>query len=162
MNTIIKMLSLSLIISMTGIINIFAEEVEVMSVLKEEVKSMQVVNITDEEFDLLSKLIAGEARGESYDGQLAVAAVVINRVKDDRFPNSVEDVIYQKNAFSVVKNGEINIDETDSSLKAAQEALYGKDPTDEAIYFWNPKIATCTWIKRLDPYLTIGNHVFAK
>ncbi len=162
MKIIIKILSLSLMISMNGIISIFAEEKAVMSVLKEEVKSMQVVNITDEEFDLLSKLIAGEARGESYEGQLAVAAVVINRVKDDRFPDSVEDVIYQTNAFSVVKNGKIDIDETDSSLKAAQEALYGKDPTDEAIYFWNPKIATCKWIKKLDPYLTIGNHVFAK
>ncbi len=129
---------------------------------KQELKEKQVVNITNDELILLSRLIAGEARGESYEGQLAVAAVVINRVKDERFPNNIKDVIYQKNAFSVVKNGQININPTESSIKAAQEALYGKDPTNDAIYFWNPDIATCNWIKKLSPYMRIGNHVFAK
>jgi len=122
----------------------------------------EVINITNEELLLLSKLVAGEARGESYEGQVAVAAVVINRVKDPRFPNSIKDVIYQKNAFSVVKNGSINLQPTESAYSAAQEALYGKDPTDKAIYFWNPDIATCRWIKTLNPYMRIGNHVFAK
>ena len=122
----------------------------------------EVINITNEELLLLSKLVTGEARGESYEGQVAVAAVVINRVKDPRFPNSIKDVIYQKNAFSVVKNGSINLQPTESAYSAAQEALYGKDPTDKAIYFWNPDIATCKWIKTLNPYMRIGNHVFAK
>ena len=125
-------------------------------------QKIEVINITNEELLLLSKLVTGEARGESYEGQVAVAAVVINRVKDSRFPNSIKDVIYQKNAFSVVKNGSINLQPTESAYSAAQEALYGKDPTDKAIYFWNPDIATCKWIKKLNPYLRIGNHVFAK
>lgn len=133
-----------------------------IKIKKQKTKEKQVVNITNDELILLSRLIAGEARGESYEGQLAVAAVVINRVKDDRFPDNVKDVIYQKNAFSVVKNGQININPTELSIKAAQEALYGKDPTNNAIYFWNPDIATCNWIKTLNPYLRIGNHVFAK
>ena len=125
-------------------------------------KKLEVINITNEELLLLSKLVTGEARGESYEGQVAVAAVVINRVKDPRFPNSIKDVIYQKNAFSVVKNGSINLQPTESAYSAAQDALYGKDPTDKAIYFWNPDIATCKWIKTLNPYMRIGNHVFAK
>ena len=122
----------------------------------------EVINITNEELLLLSKLVTGEARGESYEGQLAVAAVVINRVKDPRFPNTIKDVIYQKNAFSVVKDGSINMQPTESAYTAEKEALYGKDPTDKAIYFWNPDIATCKWIKKLNPYMRIGNHVFAK
>ena len=88
--------------------------------------------------------------------------MVINRVKDPRFPNTIRDVIYQKNAFSVVKDGSINMQPTESAYTAAQEALYGSDPTNRAIYFWNPDIATCKWIKTLNPYMRIGNHVFAK
>ena len=122
----------------------------------------EVINITNEDLLLLSKLVTGEARGESYEGQIAVAAVVINRVKDPRFPDSIKDVIYQKNAFSVVNDGSINMEPTESAYNAAIEALYGKDPTDKAVFFWNPDIATCKWIKTLNPYLKIGNHVFAK
>ena len=125
-------------------------------------KNTRVVKITSEEYMLLSKLVAGEARGESYEGQVAVAAVVINRMEDPRFPQTIQDVIHQENAFSVVKNGSINIEPTESAYKAVDEALYGNDPTDDAIYFWNPSISTCKWIKTLDPYMRIGNHVFAK
>ena len=129
---------------------------------QEDEKKEAVINLNDEEVMLLSKLVAGEARGESYEGQVAVAAVVINRVKDSRFPNSLEGVIYQKNAFSVVKNGKINTEPTSSTYRAAQEAIYGSDPTDNAIYFWNPDISTCSWMNTLNPHLRIGNHVFAK
>ncbi|MGL4914599.1 MAG: cell wall hydrolase [Romboutsia sp.] len=122
----------------------------------------EVISITNDELLLLSKLVTGEARGESYEGQVAVAAVVINRVRDTRFPDNIKDVIYQRNAFSVVKDGAINMQPTESAYKAAQEALYGLDPTNSAIYFWNPDIATCRWIRTLDPYMRIGNHVFAK
>lgn len=128
----------------------------------DEYKKEAVINLNDDEIMLLSKLVAGEARGESYEGQVAVAAVVINRLKDSRFPDSLEGVIYQKNAFSVVKNGRIYAEPTSSTYRAAQEALYGKDPTNNAIYFWNPDISTCSWINTLDPHLRIGNHVFAK
>ena len=122
----------------------------------------EVINITNEELLLLSKLVTGEARGETYEGQVAVAAVVINRVKDPRFPDTIKDVIYQKNAFSVVMDGSINMQPTESAYNAARDALYGDDPTGEAVFFWNPEIATCKWIKTLNPYLRIGNHVFAK
>ena len=133
-----------------------------VQVQEQEDKKEAVINLNDEEIMLLSKLVAGEARGESYEGQVAVAAVVINRVKDSRFPNSLEGVIYQKNAFSVVKDGSINMQPTESAYTAAQDALYGNDPTNNAIYFWNPDISTCSWINTLNPYLRIGNHVFAK
>ena len=122
----------------------------------------QIVSLNDEQLHLLSKLVAAEARGESYKGQVAVAAVVLNRVQDSRFPDSIEGVIYQKNAFSVVKNGYISIQATEESYKAAKEALYGNDPTNDAIYFWNPDISTCSWMDTLDPHLRIGNHVFAR
>lgn len=122
----------------------------------------EVININDDQLYLLSKLVAAEARGESYQGQVAVAAVVLNRVQDSRFPDSIEDVIYQKNAFSVVKNGCINVQPTEESYKAAKDALYGNDPTNDAIYFWNPDISTCSWINKLNPHLRIGNHVFAR
>lgn len=130
--------------------------------IKETEKTKEVISLNDEQLNLLSKLVAAEARGESYEGQVAVAAVVLNRVQDSRFPNSLEGVIYQKNAFSVVKNGHINIQATEESYNAVKDALYGNDPTNDAIYFWNPDISTCNWINTLNPHLRIGNHVFAR
>lgn len=145
---------------------VFADEptetVKKVNKQEQNVAKKEVINLSDNDLMLLSKLIASEARGESYEGQVAVAAVVINRVLDPRFPDSIEEVIYQKNAFSVVLDGSINRTPTDSACKAAKEALYGTDPTNKAVYFWNPEIATCKWINRLNPYLRIGNHVFAK
>lgn len=125
-------------------------------------KTKEVMSLNDDQLKLLSKLVAAEARGESYEGQVAVAAVVLNRVQDSRFPDSIEGVIYQKNAFSVVKDGYIDIQPTEESYNAVKEALYGNDPTNDAIYFWNPDISTCTWINTLNPHLRIGNHVFAR
>lgn len=130
--------------------------------IKETEKTKEVISLNDEQLNLLSKLVAAEARGESYEGQVAVAAVVLNRVQDSRFPNSLEGVIYQKNAFSVVKDGHINIQATEESYNAVKDALYGNDPTNDAIYFWNPDISTCNWINTLNPHLRIGNHVFAR
>ena len=162
----------TLLFASTNLNNIFAEneikesykdyDKKIVNERESEKGSKEVISITNDELYLLSKLVSSEARGESYEGQVAVAAVVINRVLDSRFPNNIKDVIYQKNAFSVVNNGEIYKNPTDSAYKAAREALYGKDPTSGAIYFWNPEIATCSWIKTLDPYKRIGNHVFAK
>ena len=162
----------TLLFASTNLNNIFAEneikesykdyDKKIVNERESEKGSKEVISITNDELYLLSKLVSSEARGESYEGQVAVAAVVINRVLDSRFPNNIKDVIYQKNDFSVVNNGEIYKNPTDSAYKAAREALYGKDPTSGAIYFWNPEIATCSWIKTLDPYKRIGNHVFAK
>lgn len=122
----------------------------------------EIINISNEDLLLLSKVVTSEARGETYEGQVAVAAVVINRVLDPRFPDTIRDVIYQRNAFSVVNDGSINMDPTESAYQAALEALYGEDPTNESVYFWNPDIATCSWIRTLNPHMRIGNHVFAK
>jgi N-acetylmuramoyl-L-alanine amidase len=122
----------------------------------------EILSITNEDLILLSKVVTSEARGESYEGQVAVAAVVINRVLDPRFPDTIRDVVYQKNAFSVVSDGSINMEPTELAYKAAQEALYGVDPTNNSVYFWNPDISTCSWIKTLNPHMRIGNHVFAK
>lgn len=142
--------------------NLNLDNIKPINIKSSKQNKKEVINITNEDLLLLSKLVTGEARGESYEGQVAVAAVVINRVKDPRFPDSIKDVIYQKNAFSVVSDGSINMQPTESAYNAAIEALYGKDPTNKAVFFWNPEIATCKWIKTLNPYLKIGNHVFAK
>lgn len=139
------------------------KNIEITSKIKEvKQERKQIINLTNDELTLLSRLVTGEARGESYEGQVAVAAVVINRVLDDRFPDTIEDVIYQRNAFSVVNDGSINMKPTESSCRAVQEAIYGSDPTGNSVYFWNPDIATCNWINRLTPHMRIGNHVFAK
>ena len=142
--------------------NLNLDNIRPISIKSVKQNKKEVINITNDDLLLLSKLVTGEARGESYEGQVAVAAVVINRVKDPRFPNTIKDVIYQKNAFSVVNDGSINMQPTESAYNAAIDALYGKDPTNKAVFFWNPDIATCKWIKTLNPYLKIGNHVFAK
>lgn len=142
--------------------NLNLDNIKPISIKLAKQNKKEVINITNDDLLLLSKLVTGEARGESYEGQVAVAAVVINRVQDPRFPNTIKDVIYQKNAFSVVNDGSINMQPTESAYNAAIDALYGKDPTNKAVFFWNPDIATCKWIKTLNPYLKIGNHVFAK
>lgn len=141
-------------------ITIVDKEPEVQTI--KTMQKREILSISSDDLLLLSKVVASEARGESYEGQIAVAAVVINRVLDPRFPNTIRDVVYQRNAFSVVNDGSINMDPTESASNAAQEALYGLDPTNNSVYFWNPDIATCSWIKRLNPHMRIGNHVFAK
>ncbi|WP_432663838.1 spore cortex-lytic enzyme [Wukongibacter baidiensis] len=112
---------------------------------------------------LLAMVINGEARGEPYVGQVAVGAVVLNRVKNPSFPNSIAGVMYQPLAFEAVANGQVYKPIEASSFKAARDALNGWDPTGGALYYWNPSgNITSKWIRRLKPTLTIGRHVFAK
>ena len=111
---------------------------------------------------LLARLIYGEARGESYVGQVAVGAVVMNRIKSSSFPNTMSGVIYQRYAFTAVDDGQINLTPNDMARKAAQDAMNGWDPTYGAIYYYNPKTATSAWIFSRQTTVTIGNHVFAK
>ena len=110
---------------------------------------------------LLAKLIHAEARGEPYQGQVAVGAVVLNRVKSSSFPNTISGVIYQKYAFTCVSDGQINLAPDASSKKAASDAMNGWDPSGGAIYYYNPKIATSSWIFSRKTTVTIGDHVFA-
>lgn len=109
---------------------------------------------------LLARLVYGEARGESYKGQVAVAAVVLNRVKSSSFPNSVSGVIYQSGAFSVVADGQINLEPDETALKAAKDAMNGWDPTNGCLYYYNPSKTTNRWMLSKPVVLTIGSHVF--
>lgn len=112
--------------------------------------------------NLLAKLIYGEARGEPYTGQVAVGAVVLNRVKSSSFPNTISGVIYQSGAFDVVSDGQINLTPNDTAKKAAQDALNGWDPSYGAIYYFNPSTATNKWIWSRPMTVTIGKHRFCK
>ena len=114
------------------------------------------------DINLLSRLIYGEARGEPYTGQVAVGAVVLNRVKNSSFPNTIAGVIYQSGAFDVVSDGQINLTPNDTAKKAAQDALNGWDPTYGAIYYFNPATATNKWIWSRPMTITIGKHRFCK
>lgn len=110
---------------------------------------------------LLAKIVYAEARGESYTGQVAIAAVVLNRVKDSRFPNTVSGVIYQPWAFTAVNDGQINLEPNQKAYQAADDALNGWDPTYGAVYYYNPATATSKWIYSTKTVTTIGKHVFA-
>ena len=114
------------------------------------------------DLNLLARLIYGEARGESYTGQVAVGAVVLNRVKSSSFPNTISGVIYQSGAFDAVKDGQINLTPNSTAKKAAQDALNGWDPSYGAIYYFNPATATNKWIWSRPVTVTIGNHRFCK
>lgn len=112
--------------------------------------------------NLLARLVYGEARGEPYTGQVAVAAVVLNRVKSSSFPNTVSGVIYQAGAFSVVNDGQINLTPNQTAYNAARDALNGWDPSYGSIYYFNPNTATSSWIWSRPHVITIGNHRFCK
>ncbi len=111
---------------------------------------------------LLARLVYGEARGEPYKGQVAVAAVVLNRVKSSEFPNSVSGVIYQSGAFSVVSDGQINLTPDETAIKAARDAMNGYDPTNGCLYYYNPAKTTNKWMLSKPVLLRIGNHAFFK
>lgn len=110
---------------------------------------------------LLAKLVYAEARGETYKGQVAVAAVVLNRVRSSSFPNTISGVIYQTNAFSCVNNGSINNTPDSSCIRAARDAMNGWDPSGGCLYYYNPKTASDNWIRSRTVKTVIGNHSFA-
>ncbi len=118
-------------------------------------------NYTSSDLYLLAKCIYAEARGESYTGQVAVGAVILNRVASPSFPNTVAGVIYQKNAFTAVSDGQINLEPNQTAMNAASDALNGWDPTYGCIYYYNPAVATSSWIFSRQTVTTIGKHVFA-
>lgn len=111
---------------------------------------------------LLAKLINGEARGEIYTGQVAVGAVVLNRVRSSSFPNTIAGVIYQSGAFTAVSDGQINLQPQQSCYNAARDALNGWDPTGGALYYYNPATATSSWIWSRPILVKIGRHNFCK
>lgn len=110
--------------------------------------------------DLLARLISAEARGEPYEGQVAVGAVVLNRVNHASFPNTLSGVIYQSGAFSCLDDGQFDEPVAESAYRAARDALNGWDPSGGAIYYFNPDTATSAWIWSRPAIVTIGRHMF--
>lgn len=119
------------------------------------------VGATNSDTYLLARCIYAEARGESYTGQVAVGAVVLNRVRSPEFPNTIAGVIYQKHAFTAVTDGQINLTPDQTAINAAKDALAGWDPTGGCLYYYNPAKATSEWIFSRETVVTIGKHVFA-
>ena len=129
----------------------------------EELYKGQTLKIPFFDEDLLARLVHSEAEGESFEGQIAVAAVVLNRLRDPRFPDSLEEVIYEKNAFEVVANGRIQLPAGSSATKAVKAALSGVDPSKGSVFFYNPdKIKGFNWVQSRKVVCRIGNHVFAR
>lgn len=111
--------------------------------------------------ELIARLIHAEARGEPFTGQVAVAAVLLNRVEDPAFPNSISGVIYQPAAFESVSNGQFNLPANSENIRAARSAINGWDPTHGSVFFWNPSKPVNKWIWTRDTVRTIGSHIFA-
>ncbi len=109
---------------------------------------------------LLARAVYGEARGEPYAGQVAIAAVILNRINDSRFPHTIAGVIYQPGAFTAVADGQINLSPDDTAIRAARDALNGWDPSGGAVYYWNPATATSKWIWSRTIITVIGRHNF--
>ena len=115
---------------------------------------------SDSDVELLARIISAEARGEPYTGQVAVGAVVLNRVEHPSFPNTISGVVYQKGAFSCLDDGQFNQPVAESCYRAAQDALNGWDPSGGAIYYYNPVTATNKWIRSRPVIVKIGKHLF--
>lgn len=113
--------------------------------------------------ELLAKVIYAEARGESFEGQVAVGAVIVNRMESPKFPNTIEEVLYQSNQFKSVSNGQINLSPNQSAYRAAQRAINGEDPSQGALFFFNPdKSKNPEAFDQYEITVRIGNHIFAK
>lgn len=123
--------------------------------------SVAAAGYNESETYLLARLVHGEARGESYTGKVAVAAVVLNRVRSAAFPNTISGVIFQSGAFDCVADGQLWLTPDQDSIRAASDALAGWDPTSGCVYYYNPATATSSWIWSREVRLTIGAHAFA-
>jgi N-acetylmuramoyl-L-alanine amidase len=155
--------------------NLYLLGSEAKDLYKDQIKAVAVFNqsndslyVTDEDVYLMSQVVYAESCGEPYTGKLAVASVILNRTSEGSFPKSISGVINQKNAFSCVRNGKVihngklDFIPDSASYSAVLEALKGNDPTNKAVFFYNPEIATSQWMKDIkkDNIKTIGNHVF--
>ncbi|WP_139488779.1 cell wall hydrolase [Brevibacillus dissolubilis] len=125
------------------------------------VQQIKAAQVTTKEIDLLERLVYAEGRGESLQGQTAIAAVVLNRMKSSQFPKTVHEVIFEKNSFSTVQDGALPKEKNEMAQKAVRAALAGKDPSKGAIFFFNPKKVTSSWMWSRPRAVLIGNHIFA-
>jgi len=117
--------------------------------------------LSNSDLYLLARTIYAEGRGEPYTGQVAIGAVVMNRIRSSEFPNTVAGVVYQKHAFTAVSDGQINLTPNETAMRAARDAMNGWDPTGGALYYYNPAVATSAWIFDRQTITVIGKHVFA-
>jgi N-acetylmuramoyl-L-alanine amidase len=131
------------------------------ALLNQSGNSNNASGVSDADLYLLARTIYGEGRGEPYTGQVAIGAVVMNRVRSPQFPNTISGVVYQRHAFTAVSDGQINLTPDDKAIKAAKDALNGWDPTGGALYYYNPAVATSAWIFDRQTVTVIGKHVFA-
>ena len=125
-------------------------------------QSNSSLRISDDELYLMAQVVFAESRSEPYEGKVAVASVILNRAKSPGFPKTINGVIKQRNAFSCIKNGTINVTPDTSSYNAVIDALKGTDPTNNSLFFYNPRIATSLWMKNIKKtnIKEIGNHTF--
>ncbi|MFW6282133.1 MAG: cell wall hydrolase [bacterium] len=143
--------------------NLTADGIAGQKTINELPKSqlMSRMDVSREEIIQLAYVIHGEARGESFRGQVAVGAVILNRVKDKRFPDNIREVVLQENQFSCFIDGQVNYYPSKTSIEAAKAALLGYDPTHNALFFYNPEIANLNWISNRPVITEIGSHIFA-
>ena len=139
--------------------DLYQEKIDTIEVFAPQTND---VYVTDDEVYLMAQVVFAESRSEPFEGKVAVASVILNRMKDPHFPHTVKGVVMQKDAFSCVRNGKIDVVPDESSYKAVLAALKGNDPTAEAVFYYNPKIATDKWMKNISKrnVKIIGNHVF--
>ena len=126
--------------------------------------SDKTIYLTEEDVYLMAQIVYAESKGEPYEGKVAVASVILNRVLDPAFPLTVKDVIFQPYAFSCVVDGKITVTPNQECFNAVYEAIKGNDPTNEALFFYNPSIATCSWMHDIEKTdaRAIGQHLFFK
>jgi N-acetylmuramoyl-L-alanine amidase len=125
-------------------------------------KALRKHTLNKSEMDIMARIIHGEARGEPYKGQVAVGAVVMNRIRSSQFPDTIRGVVFQSGAFTAVSDGQYWLTPNATAYRAALDAVRGWDPTGGALYYFNPKTATSKWIWSRPQTVTIGNHIFAK
>ncbi|SHJ76343.1 N-acetylmuramoyl-L-alanine amidase [Clostridium cavendishii DSM 21758] len=140
-------------------IDLYGEKDGVVEVFNHSNKS---IYLTEDDVHLMAQVVYAESKGEPYEGKVAVASVILNRVVNPKFPNTISGVIMQKNAFSCVKNGVINVEPDTDSYKAVKDAIKGADPSNNALFFYNPKSSTCSWMGQIEKKnkKSIGQHVF--
>ena len=122
----------------------------------------QIIYLTQSDIYLMSQIVYAESKGEPFEGKVAVASVILNRVLNSGFPDTIEEVVFQPYAFSCVVDGQISVEPTQECFDAVYEALNGNDPTGEALFFYNPATATCSWMHDVEKYnlIPIGQHLF--
>jgi len=139
--------------------DLYKNQLSAIEVFSQNNKS---IAISDDDIYLMAQVVFAESRSEPYQGKVAVASVILNRTKSPGFPKTIEGVIKQKNAFSCIRNGSISVTPDGDSMNAVIDALKGSDPTNQSLFFYNPKIATSKWMKNIQKtnIKEIGNHTF--